>query len=400
MVTISAPSSHITWELEPAGCSLLAQVGDDWDALERIDAQAPVFNAREWFALAARDHLLKRWYALTVRRHDRPIALLPLRKRTPWSWETLSWFGQDDPQILIDPLEEEAAWQGVAHWLGHYPGAGYLTLGACGDAARIQAFARACAGAGLLPIINDRVPPSVLCPLPHSWDELLHSLEAAKRAEIRRAERLFARDFPDAEVEILQDPAACQPALDDLVELYRTRWGGRGGGCLFDFAPNIAYYHRVMAWALAQRYAVVGALRVQGRRIIVQTVLHIPGQSTVYMHMNGRDVTALPNRYSPGIVVFCHLLRWAIDRGATTANLGPGALPYKLIFNGAVHPRAIIGAARGARHAATLPALDRLVHIAHRAPVHAANYLRGRLRTLGVGQESPAATNPKEHPAF
>ena len=368
------------------GSHLPPQVSTDWDELARLDTRAPVFNYREWFMLAAQEHLLRRWYVLTIRRHDRPIALLPLRKRTPWSWEVLSWFGQDDAQILVDPCAEEAAWQGVAHWLRHYPGAGYLTLGACGDSARIEAFARACRDEGMLPQRHDRVPPTVVCSLPESWEALLASLGARTRKEIRQVERNLQQDFPDFTVEFPRNPAVCRQAVEDLARLYRVRWGNRHGGCVFDAPPNIAYYQQALAWAMRGGYATAGVTRVHGQVLAVQTLFHIPGQSIVYAQMFGRDTEMLPKRYSAGMAIHCHLMRWAMAHGITAVSLGPGALPYKLVFNGTIHPRWIVGAARTPRDAVMLPRLDRLEHMAHRAPVHAANYLRDLLKSPGVPQ--------------
>ena len=381
MINQSVSPTGVTLAVAPAGSSLAEQVSADWDALADIDTRAPVFNYREWFMLAAQERLLGRWYVLTIRRHDRPIALFPLRKRTPWSWEVVSWFGHDEPQMLIDPAEETAVWQGVAHWLRHSPGVGYVTLGASRHSERNEAFARACHAAGVLPHLDERIPPTVLCNLPDTWDALLDALAPETRKRVRQTERTLTRDFPDTEMTFLQDPTACRTEIDDLTRIYRARFGGRGGGCVFDAAPNVAYYHRALEWAMRNGFVTLGLLRVNGRPCVVQTLFHIPGQPIVYLQMFGRDTTLLPKRYSPGLVSLCHLMRWAMSRGITTADLGPGAMPYKLILNGTIQPRWIVSAARTARDAALHPRLDRLVHIIQRAPVHAANYLRNRLRT-------------------
>ena len=380
MVTLTRRQSATTWELEHVHGELPPQVCRDWDELAQIDALAPVFTYREWFALAARDRALPRWYVLTIRRHDRPIALFPLSKRSARSWEVISWFGHDEPQVLIDPMEETAAWNGVAHWLRHYPGAGGLLLSACGNQQRIAAFTQACHDEGMMTNVSDKVNSSVVFPLPGSWEALLATLGAETRAGIRQAERHIARDYPDAAMEMVEDPRDCREVIDDLERLYLARWGGWGGGCALDPPPSRAFYRHALEWALAQRYAVIGALSVGGRRIAIQTVFHIPGQSTLYMQMSARDMDGLPKRYRPGMMVLNHLLRWAIDRGATTANIGIGVFPYKLSFNGEIHQRWIAGAARTPWDSAMLPRLDRLLRVAHRAPVYAANYLRGLLK--------------------
>lgn len=357
-----------------------------WDALAAVDAAAPVFNHRTWLELAYGQRVIAPAGLFIAWQDDRPIGLFPLERRLLWSWRLVNSFALDDLQVLIDLEQEDAAWQALAGWVRALPGAACLTLGVCSNEARVARFTAACRQQGVIPLVTPDPSPVVLCSLPDSWEALLASLDAQARKNIRKAERLLAQDYPEAEVAMLTDPAACRQALDEMIGLFRRRWGERGGGCIFDPPRNRTFYQQAVEWAVRQGHAAVAVLRAAGSTQVVMTLFRSPDGGMLSAQLVARDLTAIKPRYGTGIVLLCHVMRYAIAHGARVVNLGQGVRPYKLLFNGRPHPRWHLAIARTPLGAALLPPIDRLLHKATRAPVYARNYLKG-LRSFRTSAE-------------
>lgn len=375
-------ASAVTFELTPWRSALPAQVCDAWDMLSARDAAASIFTRREWFEPAMRHRAITDASILLVRKHGHPIALLPLHKRSPWSWELLSWFPQDDAQMLIDPTEVDDAWDGALRWLCERSGKSLLSFGNCRDDGHREGIIAAANRQGLISVISTKTPPTAMSLLPSSWEELLEALTPSTRKDMRQAERTLERDYPDLAVEFLTDPAACRDAFAEFLRLFRQRWGDRPGGCEFDRPGQLAAYQEMLDWAVRNGYGMVTVLRAAGRTLVVQITYHLPGQDTLYAQFIARDTDAIPKRYSPGMVLMNHTIRWAIRRGITRVNLGHGAVQYKLAYNGSAHPRAHLAMARSPLGAAIIPQLDVGCHLLRRAPVHLDYHMRRLLRGL------------------
>ncbi|HEY3377037.1 MAG TPA: GNAT family N-acetyltransferase [Armatimonadota bacterium] len=364
----------ITYDLVPWQGALPARIGAEWDYLTALDTATPLFNYREWLTLAEPCAPRAPRALLIIRQGAEPIALLPLQKKSPWTWGLLSWFGQADQQLLLDPAREANAWTGVARWLRATPIVAQLSLGATCHAQRIDHFRQACDDVGLTCLVTAHEKPVVLSTVPESWEVFLASLGPRMRKDIRQAERALERDFPDLTVDFLSDPSACHAALDELITLHRQRWGDSLGGCIFDKASHCVQYHLALEWALRRGWATISAVRAGGHTLATQALFHIPGQQALYAQFIARDTERLPKRYSPGIVLMSHMLRWAMAREVSQVNLGAGAGAYKLVFNGEPLPRWKLAMARSPLGATVAHTINRGLYLAQRTPRYTTFY--------------------------
>jgi len=348
--------------------------------MSRVDEQAPVFTRHEWLELAARAGAITPWGIIVIWRGEQAFGLFPLRKRSPWTWEMMAFFSQDNPQMLIDPAHEDAAWTGLARWMANTPAVGALSLGACSDARRIEQFQRIFREQQLHVKVTPLAVSSVHSRLAASWQEFLENLEPSHRKDLLRAERRLFRDFPDVAIEYLTDPDACLDALDKMMRLYRRRWGKTAGGCIFDNPRNTAFYRAAVHWAAKNGFAAVSILRARGQLVVAGTKFHIPGQDMFYEQFIVRDPDMLPNRYSPGLAESCHTIRRATSHGAQTLNQGAGTLPYKLMLNGRAIPLWNVTAIRSPLAGLVCTTADRALHIIKRLPVHVWHHLERPFR--------------------
>ncbi|HEY3377038.1 MAG TPA: GNAT family N-acetyltransferase [Armatimonadota bacterium] len=367
-------AATITYEVILWQGDLPSQLCADWDYLATRDTTSP-FTHRAWLDIAYRHRAIAPWGVLVIRKGEHPIGLFPLRKISPWTWGLVSWFGQSELQLLVDPAWAMEAWTGLAQWFATRPGLAYLSLGLSSDPAQARYFSEACALVGLTPHITEHAMPVVLSTLPDCWE----ALDGKMRKRILTAERDLTRDYPDMMVEFVREPVACLRALNELIRLFRRRWDGELGGSVFHQACQQVAYHDALMWAVTHGYGGISVLRAAGRTLAVQTCYHLPGHDTLYGQLIARDTEALPNRYSPGVVLIGHMIRTYIGQGIHTIHLGAGARSYKFLFNGQSHPRLNLAASRVPLAAALLPGLDRALHLAQRAPIHAAYYAQHRL---------------------
>jgi len=372
---LSQTQLNIDWQSIPWSTPLPAEAVAIWEEMSRVDREAPVFTRHEWLELAAQAGAITPWGIIVVRRNQQAVGLFPLRKRSLWTWEMLAFFSQDNPQMLIDPEHEEMAWTGLARWMAKTPAVGALSLGACSDARRVERFQRIFREQQLHVKVTPLAVSSVHSRLAANWQEFLGIIEPSHRKDLLRAERLLFRDFADARIEYLTDPDACLETLEEMICLYRRRWGETAGGCIFDNPRNVAFYRAAVHWAVKNGFAAVSTLRARGRLIVAGTKFHIPGQDMLFEQFIIRVPDILPNRYSPGLVESCHSVRWAMSLGVKTINQGAGALPYKLMFNGSAIPLQQVTAVRGRVAGLACITADRALHIIKRLPVHIRHHL-------------------------
>jgi len=361
--------------INPAVSAILEQ-------LYTANPATPLTSHPQWLALAAEHGLLGPWLALVVMCDDRPIGILPLRKHNHWCAELLELFSEDYPQLLLAPGAEEEAWHGVAAWLRTTSGVAMLSVGSSGDEQRVARFQAICQAHGLF-AFSTPARPTINIPLRGSWEQYLAGLGKRTRANLRYAESYLLRDYQDVEVDIITDPASLRAPLDELIRLYRLRWHDQVGGCVFDHPQHVAVYHQAMAWALQHGYGALGIVRIGGQVIAGADLVFRPGQQELHCHFVARDTAALPSRYSPGIYLYTHLIRWALDHGFTMLGMGYGNAYYKRLLGGDDIPQWELAAARSPLAARILRQVNPALHIVQRLPVHLRYHL-GR-----VGKKTP-----------
>ncbi|HEY3378566.1 MAG TPA: GNAT family N-acetyltransferase [Armatimonadota bacterium] len=372
----STLASCDNWEALPWRGAVDAPLRDAWDYLIALDTDAPLYRHCRWFELACESGAIIPWGIVIVRAGGRPIGLFPLRKRTPWTWETITYFSEGEPQIVLDRKQEREAWDGLLGWLRKQRGAAMLAIGSSADQQQTAHIRRACEAEGLYLHKKIERLPMVWSRLPESWEAFLATSAPSARKDILRAERMLYRDYPEVTMEHLTDEPAALEALDEMIAMYRQRWCHQVGGCCFDDPRNVTFYRAAIRWALRQGAATVSRLRLGEETVVVTTMFHVPGHRTLYEQFVGRNHQVMPNRYSPGLVECNHTTRWAIARGFRRVNLGLGSSHYKMMYAGEESPYYELVVARSPRSQAILSRLDRLLYLAKRLPLHMQYHLR------------------------
>lgn len=319
-----------TLRVQPIHQTIPPELQAGWlDMLGSPDALP--FIRPEWFAALCNAHLRRRWFVLTLEQQERLAALLPIEQRTPWTAEIAAPMSPATGPLLLAADAEEAFWQALAAWLRRGPIA-MLGLGRY-DTARMQHLTALAGAHGLTPIIHT-VGPVVWVSLPRTWEEYLQRLSGSHRYKVRHAESEIQRDFPAAEYAISTDLAECLPAIDDVIRLNCLRFAGEKARSYLADPQMADFYRQAMRWIIAQGYGAMCTLRIRQQTVAVVGAIHLPGHANAYYHMVGRDPQAIPNNYSPGFALACHVIRWAMARGAQALCLGQGSLPYKYHLGG------------------------------------------------------------------
>jgi len=345
---------------------LTSLVRDEWKALV-TRVQAPVFCYPEWLELAAAAGVVKPYCILIILLGQRVIGIIPLRKRTRWSAEVCYPLADNIPAIIIDPQAEELAWQGFTQWYCRTENIGLLSLGRWPDTPFLEKMQQITRGAGLFSFTR-KMLPDIWITFPNSWEEYFDSLGQSTRKNLQRRERQFTRDFgDDFSIELLTGANISSEIVEELIRQHRLRWHGQRG-CHFDSPRNAAFYREVIRWAAGKGYLTMPILRLRGKPITLYTVFHIPGQDCAYGHIIVRDLTALPNNYSPGTVLMTHFFREAIARGIRHYSLGIGTPYYKTLFGGQEYPRSELFIGRSEQNATVLAKVDSAVQILRHLP--------------------------------
>lgn len=166
--------------------------------------------------------------------------------------------------------------------------------------------------AGLPPGLAAREAPCGVCPvlkLPGSMDELLASVDAKFRHNLRTAQNRLRRD---GEVEFVRANESDAPALmHELFRLHELRWHQRGESGMLE-AERLQRFHLEAATRLARR----GNLRLHGLRwngAIIAVQYNLRRGNRYYYYLSGFDPSRA--RYSPGAVLLAETIREAIDEG-------------------------------------------------------------------------------------
>ncbi|MHB9132513.1 MAG: GNAT family N-acetyltransferase [Armatimonadota bacterium] len=378
-------SSQTHWEVIACPGGMPLSVHTIWEALLIQHAHYPFYTRTKWTALAAELGTFRNWFALVIKQDEETIGLLPLRRRTRWTAEPTGPFTPDIPTVLIKPGADDDFWQGVAGWLKQASPVAMVSLGHFSDPQQIEMLQRICREQQLF-TFSKEVSPTVFIPLAESWEQYLASLGKRTRTNIRYAETYLLRDYQDVRVEIITDPATYREPFDQLIELYRQRWQHQVGGCLLDRPVNVDFHHQIMAWALEEKSAALAVLRVDDRLIAGVMVFFVPGQHEMDCYLAARDMEALPKQYSPGIFLYSHLIRWAIDHGFTGMGMGNGNTYYKRLLGGTESPQWEVYAARSPLAGKLLQKIDPAIHAVRRLPVH----LQYHLSHLGKSDDTAA----------
>lgn len=380
MVTITEGELRyqwIPWEQE-----LDRDIHQAWRQLAALQRDVNPMQTPEYWGIARNIWPKETWRIILVCDGQHPLAVLPVTQKSWCSWAALDHMAKDYPLMLIAPGEEASAWMGIGRLLKQVPHMGQLLLGRCADIELVTQARDTTVAAGFA---SRQTPtlPRVETFLAESEETFFRKLTSKSRESIRCAENRLRRNYADLQVDIYTTPSpATTEALNALVNWYRQRWHEEIGGCLFDDPRMVEFFNKGLEQFLASGQGIVYTLRVDGRLIAVDTVVHQPGQRTAYLQFVARDAQALPPRYSPGIFLLLEVTRHLRTRGVESLQMGSGGLWYKLEFGGLYRQQYLLTAFHSPFAKAVIPPIERASHMLHRIPVHAVHNIRRIIRPV------------------
>jgi len=221
-----------------------------------------------------------------------------------------------------------------------------LLLGVSEHEDTIATLAQACRQYNLFSVVEPFSTSAVWSELPESWEAFLRQIGPHSARNIKRAERKFQELGAECTMEMLTSPEECAALIPEMARLYNLRWEKEQVVSLFNDRQSIQFYQQAVYWAARHGFAATFVIRFRGEPVLIQTMLHLPGQGILYQHVTARDISTLSTSYSPGIVGSAVEFRWAIEHGLTRINQGAVIMPYKVMFGGIEHPRRKIAIAQ------------------------------------------------------
>ena len=162
-------------------------------------------------------------------------------------------------------------------------------------------------------------------PLPGSWDEYLEGLSGKNRHELRRKMRRLDRELPGTTVHSHATVKGLSDAMTAFLALHRQ---SRPGKARF-MDERMEEFFRTVAGALMDRgWLRLWFLELEGEPLAACLTYEYEG--SVGLYNSGFD--PMRAALSPGIVLLCHVIRDAVERGFRRFDFLRGDEPYKYGF--------------------------------------------------------------------
>lgn len=291
----------------------LAAFEPEWRRVWERDTAATPFESPEWLLPWTR-HLWGggKLRVLALRRGGEAVGVAPFFL---WGYGAkpeiirLSFLGSGISDHLGMIAAPEFAAEAARAVLGH--------LAACRNEWQVCDWQELRPGSPLLrmelpPGLTGRDAPCGVCPilkLPESMDELLASLEAKFRHNLRTAQNRLGREGTVEFVLAEREDAAT--LMGELFRLHELRWQERGEAGMLE-AARLQRFHL----EAAQRFAGRGMLRLYGLRSGGETIAvqyNFRREARYFYYLSGFDPARA--RCSPGAVLLAETIRQAIEEG-------------------------------------------------------------------------------------
>ena len=312
----------------------LAALENDWQELQAEVPDTPIFLTWEWvhnwWDVYGKDREL---WILTVLGHEGNLVGIAPLMITPYRFvigiRSLSFIGAGvvSPDHL-DLLAIQAESARVADEIANY------LLSRTGDWDAID-FQSLSSESALNRSLSDQLSRSlqrepISCPfftLPESWQDFEQQrLSANRRQQIRRYTRKLLQDHPDqVQFRRLQDQAEIAPALRQLVQLHKGRWGEVGKSTPF-LREDFFTFHLRMAEAAHNK----GWLRfytLQVRDELIAAYYCFCYHGVIADYQSGFDPEW--SAYRPGQVLLAYVVQKSIEEGAGLFDMLRGSHDYK-----------------------------------------------------------------------
>ncbi|MBI4512074.1 MAG: GNAT family N-acetyltransferase [Deltaproteobacteria bacterium] len=181
-------------------------------------------------------------------------------------------------------------------------------------------------------------------PLPRTWSNYLAALTGSHRYYVNRSLRDFEA-WAKGKARLVQATTQGELELGERIlrGLHSQRWEGCGKPGMFVSPRFRAFHATVLPELLRQQALDLSWISVEQRPIAVLYNMRWNGK--VYFYQAGRSLV-LPKDVRPGIVLHCHAIKRAIERGDREYDFLAGASRYKMQLANATRPLVALRAVR------------------------------------------------------
>jgi CelD/BcsL family acetyltransferase involved in cellulose biosynthesis len=164
------------------------------------------------------------------------------------------------------------------------------------------------------------------CPrlmLPPTYQELEKSWKKKHRDDVKR-QRHHLQKMGELTLEILEDPGSIDSWLQELFEVYSSKWRAEGQSSMFD-NYKVRRYYKELTYQLASKGLHISSLRLNEKRISYHLGFLYEGWLYWYKPTYDREY----HSFSPGKVHISMLMEHACSHGWQGFDFLQGEEPYK-----------------------------------------------------------------------
>jgi CelD/BcsL family acetyltransferase involved in cellulose biosynthesis len=181
--------------------------------------------------------------------------------------------------------------------------------------------------------IQDRPPlPDYLLDMPADWDAMMARVSTKMRTNLRRREKILARDGFSHHMRVVTDPAALEPAISTFLRLHAARSAVEDmihHPNRFGQDPERGFVTAVLhAWA---RENELRLFELQIGDVTVASRVGFMSGDDLFLYYAGYDPAW--RQYSVMTILMAEILRWAIRQGIPRVNLSTGNDQSKTRWN-------------------------------------------------------------------
>jgi CelD/BcsL family acetyltransferase involved in cellulose biosynthesis len=188
-------------------------------------------------------------------------------------------------------------------------------------------LAAARCAACLVRVIRSQASPFVdLAGLRAAGADYLAGRSANTRQQIRRSDRLYARQGPIA-VDRADSVATAHAMLDEMAALHQAAWIARGRPGSFA-RPFFRRFHRELIAAAVPRHEVT-LLRISNNKTIIGILYNFQFQGRMLSYQSGFAYQDREPNAKPGLTCHHHAVQYALDRDFDVYDFLAGEDRYK-----------------------------------------------------------------------
>lgn len=316
---------------DPSLIADLAAVWDDFpreaeqfgDGLDGTNCFAWFEAIKEAFSVAANVCVVQ------VCRAERSMGLLPVVRPTGRGWglkllaPTELYGGRCGP-LLRNPKDVEAAVALLAQLARSMRGWTHLEI-TTPEGVPAHTLRGACAGLGWR-YIEEPLPASAGFTIPGADEDLLQSLPARFRQNLRTAQNRANKIGARLHFDLIEDPEQSADLMDNILQIDAGSWKHAAGSAITNHPQQEAFYRSLVRRALRDRLLLAMLIRLDGQAIGYNFGLLRDGVFCCLKHSHLQAHDGL----SPSNLLMVALLKKLAERGATRFDWMGVVEPHKL----------------------------------------------------------------------